>query len=312
MVRAPDLDWSLPFWHETVEPVSDDSQTKRTTLSFEQLAGLVSDHRPDPAGMIFHVGRCGSTLVTRMLAHDPTLLVFREAETFGALHRGSGRSETLPTFDLERTFLDVLSLSERFAAARGQRLLVKHSSWESFNMDRLAELLPATPFVFMHRDPVEVVESSLDGYPGWAWRIHQPRQELQRWVPWLDRLEPPFNAAAIFASVWAEGAYAALSLPPERLLLVAYTDLIASPEATLKRLSSHLGMEATLDVEAALLELDRYSKAARQGESAYKPGITDAHPSLSPSTAAQVREIVGDLPERLAQRNAARAPSMRL
>ena len=263
---------------------------------------MVGDVAPRPSGMIFHIGRCGSTLVSRMVGHDRGRLVLREAAPIGGLHRASGGSDLVPTFTIEQAFKDMLACFDQFAASRGQRVIVKHSSWESFSMGRVAEILPDAPFVFVYRNPIETVESSLDGHPGWANRLHQGRAELQRWVPWLERVEEPFNAASIYASVWAAGADAALRLPAERVLLIDHADLSARPDGVVQRLRDHLDLD--LAVPAARAELNQYSKAREDGTE-FDPSGAHAHPKLSPTTRRQVLSIVGDLPDQLAARLAA-------
>lgn len=301
----PDLDFDRPFFHLTVEELMESDGAGRLpkiSLTFDELRSLVGDTSPQPSGMIFHIGRCGSTLVSRMVGHDRQRLVLREAAPIGGLHRASGGSDLVPTFTIEQAFKDALVCFDQFARSRGQRVIVKHSSWESFTMGRVAEMLPHTPFVFVYRNPVETVESSLDGHPGWANRLHQPRAQLQRWVPWLDQVEEPFNAAAIYASVWAAGADAALRLPAERVQLIDHAVLSREPNRVLERLRDHLGLDLPLD--DARGELDQYSKARDDG-TAFDPSGAHAHPKLSPATERQVRDIVGDLPDRLADRLAA-------
>lgn len=302
-IEAPaDLDFDLPFFHMTVESLTEANEAGElgtVSLSFDELRTIVGNCVPEPSGMIFHIGRCGSTLVSRMVGHDTGRFVLREAAPIGGLHRASAGSELVPTFTIEQAFNDVLVCFDRFAAARGQRVIVKHSSWESFSMGRVAEMLPTTPFVFVYRDPLATVESSLDGHPGWASRLHQPRAELQRWVPWLDRVEAPFNAASIYASVWAAGADAALRLPEDRVLFIDHAVLSSAPEQTLERLRDHLGLD--LSIEQARNELGHYSKARHDG-TAFDPQGVHAHPKLSPATQRQVLGIVGDLPHQLAAR----------
>lgn len=300
-----DLDFDRPFFHMTVEDLvaADAAGTlDKVSVSFDDLRSMVGDIAPRPSGMIFHIGRCGSTLVSRMVGHDRQRLVLREAAPIGGLHRASGGSDLVPTFTIEQAFKDTLACFDRFAASRGQRVIVKHSSWESFSMGRVAEILPDAPFVFIYRNPIETVESSLDGHPGWANRLHQGRAELQRWVPWLERVEEPFNAAAIYASVWAAGADAALRLPSDRVLLIDHADLSAHPDDVVQRLRDHLDLE--LSVPAARAELNQYSKAREDGTE-FDPSGAHAHPALSPTTRRQVLSIVGDLPDQLGARLAA-------
>lgn len=297
-----DLDFDRPFWHitfEDIEALDRKGDLEKVSVSFDQLRRLVGDRLPATTGMIFHIGRCGSTLVSRMVGHDSARLVLRESTPIGLLHRASGGNDGVSTFAIEQAFNDVLVAFDVFAQARDQRVIVKHSSWESFSMGRVAEQLPHAPFVFVYRNPIETVESSLDGHPGWAPRLHQTRWQLQRWVPWLDRVAAPFNAATIYASVWAAGADAALRLPPERVLLIDHAELAANPGRTLRELERHLDLQ--LDGAGALAELNQYSKAKDDG-TAFDPKGTHAHPPLSPATRDQVLRVVGDLPARLAQR----------
>lgn len=296
------LDFGRPFWHMTVDELNKRDKTDeldKVTLSFAELRDLVGTSQPQPAGMIFHIGRCGSTLVSRMVGHDSRMLVLREASPIGSLHRASSGSDRVPTFTIEQAFKDILVAFQQFAAARNQQIVVKHSSWESFSMARIAEVLPTTPMVFVYRNPIETVESSLDGHPGWAPRIHEPAELLERWMPWIRKVPLPHTAAAIYASVWASGAHAALSLPTDRVALVEHRDLTTYPERTIDRLQQHLSLD--LDTTRALGELGQYSKAPTDGTT-FNPDAEHGHPKLSLRTQAQVLDIVDDLPERLAAR----------
>ena len=299
-----DLDFDRPFLHMAMEGLKKLDTAKelaKATLTFAELRALVGDRTPDTSGMVFHVGRCGSTLVSRMIGHDRSRLVLREASVIGGLHRESGGMGGASTFAIEQAMKDTLCCYDAFAETRGQRGVVKHSSWESFTIGRLAELLPETPIVFVYRDPIETIESSLDGHPGWAPRLHAPRAQLQRWVPWLDRVEQPFNAVDVYAGVWAAGAHAALSAPSDRVLLVDYADLTADPARTLDQLCRHLHLD--LDPDKALAELGQYSKSKTDGESFDKAG-KHGHPKLTARSKAQLRDVVGDLRDRLAERAA--------
>ena len=137
-VRPPaDLDLDRPFFHISIEPLEaavEAGDLDTLSLSFDELRSIVGDTPPAPTGMIFHIGRCGSTLVSRMVGHDRSRMVLREASVIGGLHRASGGSDLVPTFTIEQAFKDVLVAFERLARERGQRVIVKHSSWESFSI----------------------------------------------------------------------------------------------------------------------------------------------------------------------------------
>ena len=69
-----------PFFHETVER----ARRERTELldmevAFEAFTRAAEQHTRDPDGLLFHVGRCGSTLLANMLAASPDNLVLKAA-----------------------------------------------------------------------------------------------------------------------------------------------------------------------------------------------------------------------------------------
>ncbi|MEM7095142.1 MAG: sulfotransferase [Actinomycetota bacterium] len=304
LIEPPDeLDYDRPFWHMTTAALEEAEQRDEldmVAVPFDRLRALVGDTVPTPRAMIFHIGRCGSTLVSRMVGHDRRHLVLREAKPIGGLHRGTAGSDLVPTFTVEQAFKDVLVAFEHFAEARGfEDILVKHSSWESFSMPRIAEVLPDTPLIFVCRNPIEIVESSLHGPPGWGSRLHEPPALLHRWVPWLQRVDPPYTAATVFAGVWASGVNAALELPSDRVFIVDHAELTAAPGETLERLSRHARLDFSID--DALGELNRYSKA-QDDSTEYDPDERHAHPSLTEATRRHVLDVVGELPDRLAAR----------
>lgn len=308
IAARPDLDFDRPFWHMTMEGVKAENRAgtlDKVSLSFDELRAIVGAATPRPAGLIFHVGRCGSTLVSRMIGHDPRRMVIRESSVLSGLHRAARGTDRVPTFTLEQAYKDTLVTFDRLAESRGQQLLVKHSSWESFSMGRTAEILPGTPLVFVYRNPLETVQSLLDTHPGWAPRLREPASSLRRWVPWLEHLDPPFTAATIYAAIWASGVKAALDLDPAQVLLVDYERLCAEPVDVLASLVAHLNLD--LDLGPAIAELGQYSKANSDGVP-YDPSGQHQHPPLSDRTSAHVLDIVGDLPDRLAGQLALQSP----
>jgi hypothetical protein len=56
------------------------------TLTFDELRELVRERRPAPRGVVLHTGRCGSTVLMRMLARDRGTLAVSEPSSLGRLH----------------------------------------------------------------------------------------------------------------------------------------------------------------------------------------------------------------------------------
>ena len=109
-----------------------------------------------PTAFIFHVSRCGSTLLSQMLTTLAHCIVVSEPpvlDAFFRLHQQypqrSGGAHTL----------------RLLIAALGQRrygeshFFVKLDSWHMPWLAWLRQVFPATPFVLLYRDPVQVLES---------------------------------------------------------------------------------------------------------------------------------------------------------
>lgn len=115
---------------------------------FRHRAPLPLDESRPPAGLVFHMSRCGSTLVSRMLgALDGTRRVssFSEPELI---------EEAVATRDP--------SCLRRAAAALGRgndRYFLKLDPHHIHDLPLFLETFPTTPWVFLHRHPLEVLAS---------------------------------------------------------------------------------------------------------------------------------------------------------
>lgn len=113
------------------------------------LRGAQAGEGRAPDGLIFHMSRCGSTLAAQMLASVSSNLVIAEA----------------PPVDLMVQLGDLRGLAALAAAfARSQtdgprRCFLKLDSWHILALPLFRRAFPTTPWVFLYRDPVEVLVS---------------------------------------------------------------------------------------------------------------------------------------------------------
>lgn len=129
------------------------------------LADLVSNgaDRPDvaPDGFIFHMSRCGSTLVAQMLAADERHLVLSEAPPLDAvvqLAHGRRDASMDERVALLRAMVGALGQGPD---ARRRRYFVKLDSWHTLALPLFRRAFPDTPWLFLYRDPVEVLVSHM-------------------------------------------------------------------------------------------------------------------------------------------------------
>lgn len=112
-----------------------------------------------PTGFIFHMSRCGSTLVSQMLAALPTNIVISEARPIDATVRAQFTS-TETTDDQRIAWLRwmVSALGQRWLGGE-QHLFIKFDAWNTLDLPLIRRAFPDVPWIFLYRDPVEVLVS---------------------------------------------------------------------------------------------------------------------------------------------------------
>lgn len=114
-----------------------------------------------PAGLIFHVARCGSTLISQLLRQHGRLAVYAEPLPVNEI--------LVPPHKWPRPELvgALRSLAAAFARHAQRPYVLKFSSWNTLFCDIVAEAFPDSPWILSIRDPVEVGVSLLREPPGW-------------------------------------------------------------------------------------------------------------------------------------------------
>lgn len=254
---GPNLAW-LPLDGEPFhEPFFQDSLLRlkskqhvfmRTWTSLDPLDGdLEGLEGLEPALLVFHVSRCGSTLLAQMLGLDPANVVLSEPPLLDHFLRQGQDGRVRP--------LLTLLGQKRFPESR--RLVLKLDSWHLAFHGRLRELFPGVPFALLYRDPGKVMasqrrgrgmhalpgvlEPSLFGFQedqlprpeqfpdGWSYLDAYLEQVLERYFQWLEAI------AQVDANT---------------LLL----DFEEGPEACYSRLLAFTGLDPGPEVQRAALE----------------------------------------------------------
>ncbi|MFJ2686102.1 sulfotransferase family protein [Pseudomonas sp. NPDC087342] len=109
-----------------------------------------------PSAFIFHASRCGSTLISQMLARLDDHIVISEAPPLDALLRSD-----LPAAERRRAIEGLLSAYGQRRVGLEQRLVIKLDAWNIAELPLLRECFPDTPWMFLYRDPLEIAVSHL-------------------------------------------------------------------------------------------------------------------------------------------------------
>lgn len=162
---APAVEWietdgqrfSEPFFEDTLARFRrrrDGGPPPRHRTSLDALRD-VPEGVP-PAALIFHVSRCGSTLVAQMLGAIDRHVVVAEPPILDELLRATPGASDEDRIAWLRGAVRALG---RAAPPGGERLFVKLDCWHLFHLPLLDRAFPEVPFWFVHRDPLEVLVS---------------------------------------------------------------------------------------------------------------------------------------------------------
>ncbi len=153
--------FTRPFFDETIaqcRSLSENSKLRRSASSTSMLhEWATAADTIAPTAIIFHVSRCGSTLLSQLLATNTADIVLSEVPFFDELLRmgyRNGNTETvLPLLD------DAIKLYGKKRRPDQEHLFIKADSWHIHFYDELRNMYPGTPVLLLYRRPDEVIRS---------------------------------------------------------------------------------------------------------------------------------------------------------
>jgi hypothetical protein len=168
--RNPLQEWQFLFSLQSIVQKDGHLVTVRTPMEeLSEARSAVRDLVP-PAGFIFHMSRCGSTLLGNVLSGSSKHLVINQP---GPLQDGFWTFLTrgwanLPTSDGEigssldlSNFQHLIHLILRRRSPEALHGFIKFRSWAVLFLPFIRQAFPDVPCLFLYRDPREVVASSI-------------------------------------------------------------------------------------------------------------------------------------------------------
>jgi len=209
----------------------------RMTLD-EFLAGATDAGSLTPDGFIFHMSRCGSTLIAQMLAAMPRYIVISEAPPLDAIVQLDRAMPTLPGDRHVALLRAMVAALGRRRNGDERRFIVKLDCWHALALPLFRRAFPSVPWVFVYRDPVDVLVS----------HMRQPgTQMVSAIVPaalyGLNDADA-LPGADYYARVLNRICAAALTHHGDGGLVIDYRDL---PGAVASKILPHFGMTCTAD-----------------------------------------------------------------
>jgi hypothetical protein len=243
-----------------------------------------------PNGLIFHMSRCGSTLVSGMLASLDHNLVVSEAAPIDTVVRAP---DVYPGLDHSQHSGWLAAM----IAALGQprcdetNFFVKLDCWHALALPLFHATFPDVPWVFLCRDPVEVLVSQLR-MPG---------------IPMIPGMLGPHQLAAIpsyagepredyCARVLAGICAPVLTHHADGGLVVDYREL---PQALWTKILPHYGVACSDRDRALMAEAARFD--AKSPFFAFTPDSAAKQRAATASVRAAAARNIGDTYRKLEQ-----------
>ena len=113
----------------------------------------------EPSAFVFHVSRCGSTLISQLLGLDESCVTLSEVPFFDHLLRARFQPALAGAVDVAKQLPAAIRLHGQRRSQTERSLLVKFDSWHAGFHAELRALYPRTPFIMLYRHPAAVVRS---------------------------------------------------------------------------------------------------------------------------------------------------------
>jgi len=115
----------------------------------------------EPTAIIFHISRCGSTIVSQALANNTDNTVLSEVPFFDDVLQYSSAQ----VYGQGVLLNAVIKLYSQPKNGLGSKVFIKTDSWHIMLYEQLRQIFPRVPFILLYRNPAEVVRSLNKG-PG--------------------------------------------------------------------------------------------------------------------------------------------------
>jgi len=152
-----------PFFAETILRCKGIDSEHAAISSLSDLT-MIKEWAPEinsvkPAAFIFHISRCGSTLISQLLAMANQHIVLSEVPFFDDILRLPYQYPNFNQTDTDELLATAIKYYGQKKTGKETRLFIKTDSWHLFFYKQLRQLYPSVPFILIYRRPDEVFSS---------------------------------------------------------------------------------------------------------------------------------------------------------
>jgi len=238
-----------PFFNQTLRRLrtTKPPAAERTTDVSELYNQLLATGQT-PAGVIFHVSRCGSTLLLNALKTDRNVVGLSESAAIGPLLNAevfwnSGMPRTMWESTRRRLIEAVLESYARMSSTKDAKIVIKCHAATILQIATARQVWPSVPFVVVVRNPIDVIVSNVLVPAGWLRARHIPigRRNMFGWMS--DEIEA-MSVEEYCARGIGRFMEVARSCLDERCLVIDYENLTPT---TALRIGALFGVSCAAD-----------------------------------------------------------------
>jgi len=158
-IYLADLKYADPFFDETLAKCKSHPYNSKPFKVISTVENLIDWSNElisvELKSLVFHVSRCGSTMLSQSLASSSENVMISEAPIIDQILRSD-------LFSLDKKTILIQSIIKLLGQKRfpeQQHLIIKLDAWHIFNSTYLRSIFPELPFALLYRNPTEVLKS---------------------------------------------------------------------------------------------------------------------------------------------------------
>lgn len=159
-----DHHFNEPFFDETISRLKIKKGGTRfiSCVSLKKFMEIPIPRTVSPVtAFIFHVSRCGSTLLSQALSTEKQHIVVPEAPLFDQVLRMNEADPSLSKDVINQLLLKVINWYGQNRSGNYLNYIVKLDSWHVHFYKQLRQLFPTVPFYFLTREPLAILKSHI-------------------------------------------------------------------------------------------------------------------------------------------------------
>ncbi|WP_405526433.1 hypothetical protein OG426_28980 [Streptomyces canus] len=252
-------------------------------------------------GMIFHTGRCGSTLMANAFSAMPQAMTLKESPFLSATAAKamSADSDLTMTHELlqalQRNCLPPTNAEQRYQ-------IWKFASWNILADPVWSAAFPDSARVFMWRPCAEVMASEIAAPPLWAngkGRVNHSMFSSGRALMREAGLTDLPTAQALSLAAWLSTAAKGIELGERGDLVLAYDTVRSDLAGSMRAVTAHFGVPVTAEEAERAAQVRHFYSKDPSGKKKFQE--TTPSISLDRETTRRIDDLTGDLEERLSK-----------